>query len=193
MEDGISFQIKPVFSDSIFRNGEKTVACTTGHAGGNPVISRICGPVVQIGAHTFRLQFYRMGMNNPKRSSDIWLLASHPGDEKYKSAVQQANIKFPLQNMEGQEQQISFPAITNQRESVRSLKLTATSSSGLPVYYYIQEGPAILEGNTIKFTKIPPRSKFPVKVTVVAWQYGRSAEPGVKSAQPVIQSFYIIK
>jgi hypothetical protein len=193
MEDGISFQIKPIFSDSIYANVEKPIACTTGHAQGNPVISRICGPVMQTGTNTFRLQFYRMGMNNPKRSNDIWLLATHPGDEKFKSAVQQANIKFPLQNSEGAEQQITFPAISNQKEGIKTLQLTATSSSGMPVYYYVQEGPAIIEGNTLKFTRIPPRSKFPVKVTVVAWQYGRLAEPRVKSAQPVVQSFNIIK
>jgi len=182
-----------VFSDTIFQNTEKVAVCTTGHADGAPVISRICGPVVQTGAHTFRLQFYRMGMNNPKRSNDIWLLASHPGDQKYKSAVQQANIKFPFKNTEGVEQQISFPAISNQKEGIRSLPLQATSNSGLPVYYYVQEGPAELEGNTLKFTKIPPRSMYPVKVTVVAWQYGRSVEPKVKSAQPIVQSFYITK
>jgi hypothetical protein len=193
MDDGISFQIKPIFSDSIYVNVEKPVACTTGHAKGDPVISRICGPIVQTGVNTFKLQFYRMGMNNPKRSNDIWLLGTHPGDEKYKSAVQQANIRFPLQNTEGIEQQISFPTIGNQKEGSQTLQLTATSTSGMPVNYYVQEGPAVIEGGTLKFTKIPSRSKFPVKVTVVAWQYGRSVEPKVKSAQPVAQSFFITK
>ncbi|MCU7549447.1 hypothetical protein OCK74_09995 [Chitinophagaceae bacterium LB-8] len=193
MDDGISFKITPVFSDTIFRNAEKPLVCTTGHAGGDPVISRICGPVVQTGTNTFRLQFYRMGMNNPRRSNDIWLLASHPGDQKYKSVVQQADIRFPLKNTEGAEQKITFPALGDQKESVKTLTLGATSNSGMQVYYYVQEGPAEIEGNILKFTKIPPRSKFPVKVTVVAWQYGRSMEPKVQSAQPVIQSFFLTK
>jgi hypothetical protein len=135
MEDGISFQVKPIFSDSIYVNGEKPVACTTGHANGDPIISRICGPVVQTGNNSFRLQFYRIGMNNPKRSNDIWLLAAHSGDKKYKSAVQQANIRFPLQNTEGIEQQISFPAIGDKKEGIKTLQLTATSTSGMPAYY----------------------------------------------------------
>ncbi|MCS3161951.1 hypothetical protein NXX71_14925 [Bacteroides faecis] len=39
------------------------------------------------------------------------------------------------------------------------------------------------------FTRIPPRTKFPVKITVVAWQYGRSTEPKVQTAEAVEQSF----
>jgi hypothetical protein len=41
----------------------------------------------------------------------------------------------------------------------------------------------------LKFTPVPPRAKFPVRVTVVAWQYGRSAAPKLKSAEPVERSF----
>jgi hypothetical protein len=41
------------------------------------------------------------------------------------------------------------------------------------------------------FTKIPPRSKFPVKVTVAAWQWG---VPGtVKTASPIKQTLEITK
>jgi len=38
-----------------------------------------------------------------------------------------------------------------------------------------------------------PRAKFPVKVTVVAWQYGRVLEPKLKTAEPVEQTFSIVK
>jgi hypothetical protein len=57
----------------------------------------------------------------------------------------------------------------------------------------VQEGPAELEGDTLKFTAIPPRSQWPVKVTVVAWQWGRSIEPKLKTAQPVERTFYILQ
>jgi hypothetical protein len=59
------------------------------------------------------------------------------------------------------------------------------------VHYYVREGPAEVEGDQLIFTAIPPRAKWPVKVTVVAWQYGRTAEPRVKSAVPVERSFFI--
>jgi len=53
----------------------------------------------------------------------------------------------------------------------------------------VKEGPAEIEGNKLVFTRIPPRSKFPLKVTVVAWQYGLAGE--VQTAEPVERSFFI--
>jgi hypothetical protein len=48
-------------------------------------------------------------------------------------------------------------------------------------------------GDILRLTAIPPRATFPVKVTVVAWQYGRTSEPQLKTADPVEQSFLIVK
>jgi hypothetical protein len=76
---------------------------------------------------------------------------------------------------------------------VKSITLAASSSAGIPVYYYVKEGPAEIKTNKLEFTKIPIRSKYPVKVIVVAWQYGRIAGDKIKSAEPIKQSFYISK
>ena len=54
----------------------------------------------------------------------------------------------------------------------------------------MKEGPAEIEGNKLIFTQIPPRSKFPLKVTVVAWQYGLAGK--VQTAEPVERSFFIV-
>jgi len=134
-----------------------------------------------------------MGFNNPKRSNDIWLLAKNNGDSIYKSAVQQLNMRFLLTNNEGIEQKIHFPQLPNVSTGKKSLELNAVSDAGLPVQYYIKEGPAEIRDNRILFTRIPPRAKYPVKVTVVAWQYGRGIEPKLRSAEPVAQTFYIYK
>lgn len=75
-------------------------------------------------------------------------------------------------------------------EGTEEIRLDAVSDSGLPVRYYVKAGPAEIIGNRLIFTRIPPRSKFPVKVTVVAWQYGI---PGaVQTAGPVVREFYIL-
>jgi hypothetical protein len=50
-----------------------------------------------------------------------------------------------------------------------------------------------MDGDVLKFKAIPPRAKFPMKVTVVAWQYGHAAEPKLKSAVPVERTFNIVK
>lgn len=185
--DGLTFHVKAEFTDTL-----RTVR-SSNHANGNPTVNRICGPVEKVNDTTFTVCFYRMGLNNPRRTGDIWLLASHPGDENYKSSVQQFNMHIPLQNPEGMEQQITFGQIPDVKNGTKTLPLVAAASSGMPVYFYVQEGPAEVKDGKLVFTKIPPRTKFPVKVTVVAWQYGRSVESKVKTAEPVVRSFNITK
>lgn len=183
--DGLTFHLEPEFTDTL-----RTVR-SSNQAKGNPTVSRICGPVEKINDTTFTVRFYRMGLNNPKRTGDIWLLASHPGDDNYKSSVQQFNMRIPLQNQEGIDQQITFSPILDVKNGTKALPFVAAASSGMPVYFYVQEGPAEVKDGKLVLTKVPPRSKFPLKITVVAWQYGRSVEPKVKTAEPVDQSFYI--
>ena len=183
--DGITFHLKAVCTDSL------RTKLSDEHADATPIISRICGPVEKVNDTTFIVSFYRMGMNNPRRTGDICLLASQTGDRKYKSAVQEVSIRIPYRNTEGQRQYILFPGLPDVKAESGSLSLKATSDCGLPVSYYIKEGPAEIKGDQIVFTPIPPRSKFPVKVTVVAWQYGIAGK--VQTAEPVERSFYILK
>ena len=183
--DGITFHLKAVCTDSL------RTKLSDEHADATPIISRICGPVEKVNDTTFMVSFYRMGMNNPRRTGERCLLASQTGDRKYKSAVQEVSIRIPYRNTEGQRQYILFPGLPDVKAESGSLPLKATSDCGLPVSYYIKEGPAEIEGDQIVFTPISPRSKFPVKVTVVAWQYGIAGK--VQTAEPVERNFYILK
>jgi hypothetical protein len=54
-------------------------------------------------------------------------------------------------------------------------------------------GPATIQGNTLTFTQIPVRAKYPVRVLVSAFQWGRSTGGHVQSAGPVTQEFFIRK
>lgn len=186
--DGITFNLSATFKDSV-----QARTATDKHADGKINIMRICGPIEKLNDTTFRISFYRMGFNNGKRSGDIWLMASNSGDKIYKPAVQQANLKIPVRNQEGTDQQINFPPIADQSSKRKYIELKASSSAGEKVYYYVKEGPAEIDGDKLMFTKIPPRAKYPVKVTVVAWQWGRTIVPKVKSALPVTQSFDVNK
>jgi hypothetical protein len=210
LDDGITFHVSGTFIDPL--PAKPPVAAKDAppptvivsphfapadtHAAGDVEISRIYGPVAKLDANTFRVALDRAASANDRRTSDIWLLASHPGDARYKSAVQQAVIHLP-RNTTGGDQTIDFPAIPAQSEKLlhaaasASLKLAARSSAGVPVCYYVREGPAEIEGNTLRFTAIPSRAKFPITITVVACQAGRSTEPKLKAATPVEQSFRI--
>ena len=92
---------------------------------------------------------------------------------------------------EGRRQCLMFPGIDDVHVGTTSVTPMAQSDCGLPVYYYIKEGPAEVKDGQIVLTQIPPRTKFPVKVTVVAWQYGIRGK--IQTAEPVERSFYIVK
>ncbi|MCS2677693.1 hypothetical protein NXV90_18305 [Bacteroides ovatus] len=183
--DGVTFHLKAVYTDTL-RNEYSKEHST------HPIrMSRICDPVEVVNDTTFTVRFYRMGLDNPKRTGGICLMASVKQDHKYRSAVQQVEIRIPYRNKEGISQRIIFPKLSDVKASVKKISLNGTADSGLPVYYYVKEYPAEIKGDKLVLTKIPPRAKFPVKVTVVAWQYGRSGEPKVQTAEAVEQSFYI--
>jgi hypothetical protein len=132
-------------------------------------------------------------MNNKKRSADIWLAATHPGDTDYKPMVQQSEMRIPFRNTAGRPQHINFPAIEDRTQARGLIKLAATSDANVPVSYYVVAGPAELLGDELSLTAIPPRTKFPITVTVVAWQYGRTGTSPLQTADSVERSFLIIK
>ena len=130
---------------------------------------------------------------------------AHPGDATYKASVLEADMYLTVNNTAGLVQTITFPQIANVPYNTTSIPLTATSNLGLPVGYYVIEGPAQLSGSNLVLTTIPPNAKYPIKVTVGAWQWGRSANLAahtsgtgapyagqlVQTAQQVLNTFYI--
>lgn len=183
LQDGISFTLKAFFTDSLRLKSVSDFAKTP------LLIDRICGPVKKINDSTFQIRFDKLGFNNSKRSSDIWLLAHNDGDAIYKSAVQQLHLRFPIKNQDGTPQQIDFAPINDVKIGIKKIALNAKSSAGAKVSFYVKEGPAYIDDNVLHFTEIPPRTYFPIKVTVVAWQYGIAGQ--MQSAEPVERCFWI--
>ncbi len=198
LQDGISFQLKPTFLDTVPAISPRLVDWTKMPAGA-PInhpndassikLEKIAGHFRQINQRTFQVSFER-GYNH-ETAHDLWLAIKYPGNSTYKPAVQQAKIRIPAKNLEGISQEITFPEIEDILTSLKSFELKATSSANLPVQYYVESGPARIVGNRIFITAIPPKAKFPIAVTVIAWQYGRTHSPKVKSAESVSQTFYI--
>jgi hypothetical protein len=198
--DGVTFHLKTSFLEVVSQNGNALrwaylpAGSPLGHAtsGGPIVLHKIVGPAIQTGPDTFQYSLNRNNSTEDRRNADIWVWASHPGDAKYKSIVQQAMIRVPAFT-DGAEQHITFPGISDQKAGTKSIPLKAVSDSGRKVYYYVREGPAEIDGDVLRFTKIPPRAKFPVKITVIAWQPGSAGDPKLKTAVPVEQAFFLIK
>jgi hypothetical protein len=158
-----------------------------GHAEG-PVRFRVfCGTVEPVAPDTFRV-----GLNgrSPVRAD---ILAYHPGDATHRYAEQQGRLSLPARLDKGKPQKITFAEISPLRPGGPPVKLQATSDAGLPVRYYVESGPAVIEGDALELAEIPKRAAFPLKLTVVAYQYGSAVEPLVQSAEPVRQVIEIRK
>lgn len=198
-EDGVTFKLQGTFLDTVPKGRPERWA---GKKAGEPIeppqttvpieIKRICGPVEKVTGDTWRVAFDRASFLNDRRGNEAWFAAVWPGDGTFKRAIQQSMMPIPRRINEGKPQTIDFPAIPNQKLGAKPLTLKATSSSGLPVGFFVREGPAEINGDVLTFTQLPPRTKFPVKVTVGAYQFGRAnAEPKFQSADPVFREFLI--
>ncbi|MES2279006.1 MAG: hypothetical protein V4592_23440 [Bacteroidota bacterium] len=197
--DGITFKLHAAFYDTVPVGSprpkgwaDRPVGQPVGHSTSKIAIriDRITGPVIKLDDSTFRLNS-RAGFWEDPHSYELWFAATHPGDEAYKPAVQQAQMLVPPRNTQGTVQHINFAAIPDQKPGSKNVKLNATSDARVPVNFYVEEGPAALDGNVLRLTDMPPRSKFPVKVTIVAWQYGSANEPKLQTAAPVARTFWI--
>lgn len=196
--DGVTFKLTGTFLDVVPGGSGRPARWAHKKAGEHidppqtkvPIeIHRICGPVKQTSADTWQLAFNRASYLNDVRGDEAWFVAVWPGDDGFKRAVQQSMMPIPHTLNDGRSQTIDFPKIEDQKNGTKTLVLKATATSGLTVGFFVREGPAEIDGNTLKFTAIPPRAKFPVKVTVVAWQHGRAGD--IKSAEPVTREFLI--
>ena len=196
-EDGLTFQLTPVFLDTVPGESPRLakwtglpVGSSIGHAKGSPSIAMITGPAVLRDSVTFRVAWNR-GTLWTDEKADIVFAVTHPGDNSYKPAVQQAQLTIPVRYQEGEVQHISFTELPDIQRGTCSIPLFAEASSGLPVGFYVESGPAYVENNRLVFTPIPPRTSYPIAVTVIAWQYGRKEPTPIQTAEPVRRTFYI--
>ncbi len=192
--DGITFHTTGTFLDvSPADHAAMGIPPATplGHASGGPVtVDVTMGPVEKIADDTFRLRLDR-GLGANLKRYGAWFQATQPGDAVYKPTVQQATLEFAARNGQGADQHISFPPIPDMKANAKPYELNAISDSGMPVSYFVESGPAIIDGGKLVLTPIPPKAKMPIVVTVTAWQYGRSAEPKVKTADSVTRTFSV--
>lgn len=158
------------------------------------ILFAVCsGGLRQTGPDTFKVALDRGSIARQGPPWGPWVLARQPGDKEYRSADRPAHAWISMRLTDGTPQTIRFPEIPDQHIGVKSLKLQAVADSGLPVQYFVISGPVELNGDTLSFAEIPPRTRFPTRVIIGAYQWGRDAEPKVQSAGLVVRSFAIVK
>lgn len=181
-----TFRVAGVFLDKPPDKYPK-VEIPAGHADG-PICFRLySGAAEQIAADMFRVR------PDGRQKVRAEVVAYHPGDGTYRYAEQQGRITIPERLTKGKPQTITFAENGALKSDSAPVKLRATSDSGLPVGWYVESGPAVIEGDTLKISEIPSRAAFPLKIAVVAYQYGSAVEPLVQSAEPVKQVLLIHK
>jgi hypothetical protein len=186
--DGITFHLKGLLLDKI---PETFVGAGAGEklekTPGEPVVEWMNGCIEPLGNGTFRIAVDR---NWPNVAN--YMAVRQPGTDDVRGVVQPAGVSVKEANSEGNAQKITFDPIPDVKAGTESIQLKATSDSGLPVRFFVDAGPAIIQGDKLVFTKIPANAKLPLTVTVGAWQFGRWAEPKIKKADIVKQSFKIL-
>ena len=186
--DGITFHLKGVLLDKI---PENFVGAGSGEVlektPGDPALEWTSGCLEPLGKGTFRIAVDR---NWPNQAT--YLVSRQPCTANVRGVVQPAAVSVKEANSEGTAQKITFEPIPDVKAGTESIQLKATSDSGLPVRFFVDAGPALIQGDKLVFTKIPANAKLPLTVTVGAWQFGRWAEPKIKKADIVKQSFRVL-
>ena len=155
-----------------------------------PVIEWLCGPAIPLGGNRFRLALDRSVVNS--NDPGIIFKLVHEGNRDFRLCIVPMYVTVKAIR-DGAPQKIDFPAIPDQKCGVREIPLRAKSDSRLPVHYFVKYGPAVVRGDRLVITELPEHGKFPVEVSVVAWQWGRTSGPRIQTASPVERKFRIIK
>ena len=186
--DGVTFTIRGKVLDQIPENfehaGEKLA-----QAPGAPEVEWLCGPIEPLGLGKFRIALDRCWIGG---SSTCYLAVRHKGTDSIRAVVQPGHLDVrALRNTEGKPQKITFDLIPEVWAGTESVVLSASSDAGLPVSFFVIAGPAVVRDGKLMFSQIPPRTRFPIEVTVGAWQWGRHDGELVQTAEVVTQSVRI--
>ena len=187
---GEGFKVAACFDDKVPPGRpERWTGKKAGEANDQPEMPReaidvmvVQGPAVKTGMDTFDIRFNRHGFDG-YRAREVVLTAVYPGDAHWRRSVQQAILRFPV-NTHGAENVIEWNPPKSASIADFPLKLGAKSTSGLPVRYFVREGPAVVGDDGILRLRDWPTGAKSCEITICAYQWG--ADGGkVKTAEPV--------
>ena len=194
--DGQTFQVHPQYADiypkqfgnrgSVWGDAGKPV----GHSGAPIKVRRAGGPIVAVGEHRFRVEFSELAPAT--ETARVTFMAYSEGDDEFRYTERVGMIvDLPASLGEGKVQTITFAPLHDMTSKSDPIELKATSDSGLPVAYQTAYGPARIESGKLVIAELPARAKFPVKISVVAYQFGSGVEPKVRPAEPIAREFLL--
>ncbi len=194
--DGQTFEVHPAYAESYPASGSPGAKWgrggePVGHAASPILVRHVSGPIVAAGRHRFRVQYDELAPAT--ETARCTFLAYSHGDEQFRYTERVGMIaseRFVLNA--GRPQTITFPEIDDVPANAKPVALHATSDSGLDVEYHVAFGPARVVDGKLVLAELPRRAKFPLNVTVVAYQFGRGIEPRTATAKPVAQTLQVL-
>ncbi|QYM78568.1 hypothetical protein K0B96_14885 [Horticoccus luteus] len=182
--DGVTVtHLETTFLDELPGNFAQAGMKLTHAATGPRTIERISGVFVADGGK------YRIELNRGYPAIPNFIAVRHAGDATHRPTVQPARFVPPV--FTGRAQKITFGRIGDQTAGVARVALHAESDAGLKVRFFVRSGPAKMVGDELVFLPVPPRTRWPVKITVVAWQLGRGGANPVAAAEMAEQTFWL--
>jgi hypothetical protein len=187
--DGRTFAVSPVPAESYPTRfaGEGPVWADAGQpvgsASGLVHVRPVSGPLELAGPAEFRIRY--SGLAPAGESTRLTFLAYREGDTTYRYTELVGMLPRGFEGVtDGQEQAITF-ALPEAPRPGEPTPLGATTDSGLPVEFYVAYGPARVRRGMLEIAEVPRRAQGALPIKVVAWQFGRRAEPKVAPAAPV--------
>jgi hypothetical protein len=182
--DGWTFQAKAEFLEAMpEKYGGRVAGKKVGHSKTPPVYrSKINEPVEQIGPECLRLL---------RLTRRVSIAAYHPGDEQFRATIRWGSIEMPRLK-KAEQQKIDFPPVGDLKADSPPTRLRAKATSGLPVYYEVDYGPVVVQGERLTVSEIPRHCKYPMPCKVTAYQIGRRMPPAIGPAEPVSVLFQVV-
>lgn len=194
--DGQTFQIHPTYADKYPTAKSMEVSKwaeagkPAGHSDAPIRVAIVGGPIAVAGPTSLRIRYDALApAGEPSRST---FLAFSPGDKEYRHTEHVGMTPRSFAGITaGKDQTIDFPSLNNMKVGDAPVALKASSSSGLPVEFYVAHGPAVIVDGKLQLAEIPTRATFPIPIKIVAYQFGRGLEPKVKTATPVVREVIV--
>jgi len=194
--DGSTFEVHPAYAERIpgQYNGKgprwPNAGSPATHSSKPILVKPVGGPVVVAGINRLRFEFNALAPAS--EAGRVTFMACSAGDTEYRYTEHVGMLPRGFKGLtSGKPQKIIFAPLANMKANSAPVKLQATSDSGLPVQFYVAQGPALIESGRLKISELPARTKFPIAVKVVAWQFGSGVEPLIQAATPVEQAVQI--
>lgn len=201
VDDGQTFEVHPGYRDTYPKqhNGQgprwPKAGQPVGISGDAIKVRNVSGPIVPVGdGSELKLRMQYDALNPAGERARPTFLAYSPGNKEYRPTEVVGMLPRGFTGIaDGAQQTITFPPLENIKADADAVELEATSTSELPVDYYVDYGPAEIVDGKLTITELPASAAYPVEVKVTAYQFGRGIAPKVKTAEPVSQTFQITR